>query len=136
MATGYKTENRKRILEYLESSGDKAVSVKDIHDYLCENGCSVNLSTIYRFLDKLEKEGSVITYISEKGDKATYQYVGDQAHCSDHLHLKCVKCGKIIHLDCNFMGDIAGHIEEHHDFTIQCRNSVIYGVCKECQKKK
>ena len=136
MSTGYKTENRRRIIEYLQSSMDTTVSVKEIHDYLSEHDCNVNLTTIYRFLDKLEKEGTVISYVSEKGDKTTYQYVGETGHCSNHLHLKCVKCGRIIHLDCHFMEDIAGHIENHHDFVIQCKNSIIYGICKDCQNKE
>ena len=50
-----------------------------------------------------------------------------------HLHLKCVKCGKIIHLECHFMEEISHHIEESHGFTLQCKNSILYGVCKECK---
>ena len=50
-----------------------------------------------------------------------------------YLDLKCVKCGKIIHLECHFMEEISHHIEESHGFTLQCKNSILYGVCKECK---
>ena len=136
MATEYKTENRRRIMEFLVESADTTVSVKEIHEYLEKKECAVNLTTIYRFLDKLEKEGIVVSYVSEKGDKTTYQYVGEQGHCSDHLHLKCLQCGKIIHLDCHFMGEISEHIWKEHGFSIQCKNSIIYGVCRDCMKKQ
>lgn len=134
--TGYKTENRRRILEYLIEHANVTVSVKEIYDYLAEHNCSVNLTTIYRFLNKLEEEGRVIPYHSEKGDKTTYQYVADEHHCTEHLHLKCTKCGKIVHLDCQFMSDIATHIAKNHDFAIQCKNSIIYGECKQCREKE
>ncbi len=133
--SGYKTENRRRILEYLIEHSNTTVSVKEIYDHLENNGCSVNLTTIYRFLNKLESEERIIPYHSEKGEKTTYQYVADEHHCAEHLHLKCIKCGKILHLDCQFMSDISNHIAKHHDFSIQCKNSIIYGECKECREK-
>ena len=133
---GYKTENRKKILEYLVNHPDTTVSVKEIHTYMQEHQSAVNLTTIYRYLDKLEKEGKVIRYVSEKGDKTTYQYVSCDSHCDEHLHLKCLKCGKIIHLDCQFMSEIAEHISSHHKFDIQCKNSIIYGICDDCRSKK
>ena len=136
MAVEYKTENRKRILAFLEENADTTVSVKDIFNYLEKKKCPVNMTTIYRYLDKLEKDGRVISYASEKGEKATYQYVNNQHHCENHLHLQCIKCGKIIHLDCDFMGKIYGHILEKHGFDIQCKNSIIYGICSECREKE
>ena len=131
----YMTENRKKIFAYLQNHSDTTVSAKDIFAYMKEHGDTINLSTIYRNLDRLEKEGTVIRYLSEKGDTATYQYVDDGKHCDKHLHLQCLKCGKIIHLDCQFMTNIAHHASEHHGFDIQCKNSIIYGICKECKEK-
>ena len=84
-------------------------------------------------LDKLAKDGTVIKYVAEKGCQAAYQYVEPGRGCEQHLHLKCVKCGKIIHLECHFMEEISHHIEESHGFTLQCKNSILYGVCKECK---
>ena len=137
MAKGeYMTENRRRIFEYLKDHSDTTVSAKDIYSYMKENGATINMSTIYRNLDRLEKEGTVIRYLSEKGDIATYQYVNDDKHCDEHLHLQCLKCGKIIHLDCQFMNSISTHASVHHGFDIQCKNSIIYGICQECKEKE
>ncbi|MGN0141746.1 MAG: Fur family transcriptional regulator [Roseburia sp.] len=132
---GYATASRRKILDFLQNNSDRTVTVGDIGDYLRESGSEVNVTTIYRYLDKLEKEGTVIRYVTEKGGQTAYQYVELGHHCEEHLHLKCVKCGCIIHLDCAFMGEIAEHIRKDHGFALQCRNSILYGVCKNCGEK-
>lgn len=135
-ANEYKTNSRIKIMEYLIENKERAVSVSDIGGHMQEQHCSVNVTTIYRYLDKLEKDGNIIKYAAEKGDKTTYQYVEREHKCDEHLHLKCVSCGAVIHLDCCFMDEIARHIAEDHGFALQCRNSVIYGLCSKCQKEQ
>lgn len=129
----YTTASRTKILEYLKKNGDRTVNVNDISNYLKENQSEVNITTIYRYLDKLAKEGTVIKYVAEKGNQAVYQYVEQGHHCDEHLHLKCVKCGCIIHLECDFMREIAEHIKKDHGFELQCKNSIIYGMCSKCK---
>ena len=132
----YTTASRTKILEYLKKNGDRTVNVNDISNYLKENKSEVNITTIYRYLDKLAKEGTVIKYVAEKGNQAVYQYVEQGHHCDEHLHLKCVKCGCIIHLECDFMREIAEHIKKDHGFELHCKNSIIYGMCSKCQENE
>ena len=122
---GYATTSRKKILEYLMANSDRTVTVTDIDQYLKKHDNEVNITTIYRYLDKLANEGTVMKYVAEKGN-----------HCAEHLHLKCVSCGCIIHLECAFMDEIAEHVLKDHGFTLQCKNSIIYGLCRECRKKQ
>lgn len=133
---GYTTTSRKKILEYLMANSDRTVTVTDIDQYLKKNDNEVNITTIYRYLDKLAKEGTVMKYVAEKGSQAVYQYVEMGHHCEEHLHLKCVSCGCIIHLECAFMDEIAEHVLKDHGFTLQCKNSIIYGLCRECREKQ
>lgn len=132
--SGYATANRKRIMEYLKQNGNRTVTVADISFFLKENGSEVNVTTIYRFLDKLVKEGSVLKYVAEKGSQTVYQYVEQGHKCEEHLHLKCTECGCIIHLECAFMDEIAEHIQRDHGFALQCKNSILYGICENCRK--
>lgn len=132
---GYKTKNRQQILEFLKMQKDRSISVSEIKANMEKIGYEVNLSTIYRYMDKLVEEGSVMKYISEKGEKAGFQYVEPAHDCHAHLHLQCLKCGKILHLTCCFMEEIQMHIEEHHGFTIQCDRSILYGICQDCKSK-
>lgn len=54
---------------------------------------AVELSTIYRTLLQLEKEGVVRQF--QKGDTSYFEITA--AH---HDHLECINCGKIEHIPC------------------------------------
>lgn len=134
--SGYATASRKKILDFLKSNSNRTMAVADIDAYLKENNSEVNVTTIYRYLDKLAKDGTVIKYVAEKGSQTVYQYVEQGHHCEEHLHLKCIKCGRIIHLECAFMDEITEHILMEHGFELQCKNSILNGFCEECRREK
>lgn len=134
-ASGYRTKNRDMMLAYMKENRDRTVYVNDIHQYMKSRGVNVNVTTIYRFLDKLQEEHQVLKYTADKGECAGFQYVGAGNCCEEHLHVKCTGCGKVVHLDCHFMDEIRGHLQEHHSFKLQCSGSSLFGLCEECQKK-
>ncbi len=136
MAKGYTTISHTKIMKYLADNGDKLITVNDIEAFLREEGIEVNVSTIYRFLNRLSDSGEVMKYVASKGEMSSFQYIGDTSrNCKNHLHLQCVRCGKIIHLECEFMKEIQSHIMEHHGFELRCESSVLYGMCSECRKE-
>ena len=132
---GYNTAARSRILGFLKENKDRTVNANDILNWLNDQGNDVNITTIYRYLEKLTESGEVMKYIAENGTRAVFQYVGEKQHCEEHLHLQCVRCGAILHLDCDFMDEISEHVMNEHGFRIQCRNSIIYGECNRCLEK-
>ena len=100
---GYNTKTRQLILDYLINNRQHAVSASNILEHLEAEGASPNPTTVYRYLDKLAGEQRIMKYVADKGEKAVFQYVDEGRHCREHLHLKCVQCGRIYHLDCHFM---------------------------------
>ena len=134
MQNGYKTKSRSYIMEFFTAHKEQIVSAADIHHYLEENGKQVNLATIYRNLDKMTDEGILLKYKTAKDEHAVYQYTDGHPECHEHLHLQCVRCGRVIHLECGFMKDIRAHLEEHHGFALECSSSVLYGMCRECKE--
>lgn len=132
-STGYATEKRNKILEYLIKHNDEDISVRDIEVHLNDQGMTANVSTIYRYLEKLEEDGKILKRVSEHGGKSTFQYVNPDAECHNHLHMKCSECGKIYHMDCYFMKEFQQHIFEHHHFALECKTSILYGVCENCR---
>ena len=106
---GYNTKTRQLILDYLINNRQHAVSASNILEHLEEQGASPNPTTVYRYLDKLAGEQRIMKYVADKGEKAVFQYVDEGRHCREHLHLKCVQCGRIYHLDCHFMDEVRAH---------------------------
>ena len=131
----YQTRGRILIEEYLMEHRARVVTAEELHRYLEQEGAGVNITTIYRQLERLASQSQVRIFPAEKGKKSGYQYSVEEVQCHDHLHLQCVDCGKIIHLNCHFMDEIARHISGDHNFDLRCENSVLFGKCSECQKE-
>lgn len=131
----YNTKNRRVILDYLKENHAVMVSVQDILGFLKENGIIVNRSTVYRYLNQLCADGFIMKYVDNVEGKTVFQYVEGQHACSGHIHLKCVKCNSIIHLECEFMEEIQEHLKKEHQFNLQCEGSVLYGICNHCKNK-
>ncbi len=127
----YNTKARQEILDYLKNSAS-TVSAADILRHLEEKGLSVNPTTVYRYLNQLCSEHSIIKYTASKGEKAIYHLIEQNQHCTEHLHLKCTKCGRIIHLDCGFMDEFKDHLQGHHHFQLYCEGNLLYGICNSC----
>lgn len=128
MKENYKTEQRELINEFLISNKDKFISAGELLEYMKEKKESVGETTIYRFLKLLEEKNCVRTEI--KNHTKYYQYISND--CMTHFHLKCKKCGKTIHLECNSFDNVNKHINEKHGFILD-HNTIIYGTCEKCK---
>lgn len=130
----YKTKQRSAILEYIEKNKDKQITANDILIYLNKKEYKASQTTIYRYLDKLVKEGKIKKYYSEEKSSSCYQYVGRKCH--EHYHLKCIKCGEIIHLDNDIFSSIEKKIIEKYGFKIDNVKTILYGTCSKCKSIK
>lgn len=126
----YSTKQRDAILSFLKEN-NAHVSASDIVFHLKEQGYKISTATVYRTLDKLVSDGVVRKMVVGDGSGACYQYL-DGDGCSEHFHLKCIKCGKLIHLSCEFLHSLEQHIFEDHGFTVSSGRTVIYGTCAHC----
>lgn len=128
----YKTKQKTAIMRSVKEMGDRHFTVDALCDNLSKNGETAGRTTVYRFLEKLSLDGVVRKYKMPSGESACYQYVGEENHCREHFHLKCEKCGKLIHIDCGELNLLATHIKKHHNFSLDTLKTVIYGTCEEC----
>jgi Fur family ferric uptake transcriptional regulator len=128
----YNTQQRKLILDYMAGLGDTHVTVGQIARHFEHEDAAIGQTTIYRYLEKLVNEGKIRRYVFSEGDSACYQYVNNDGECQEHFHLKCEKCGKLIHLECDLLDEIQRHVLNKHDFQINMLKTVFYGKCKEC----
>lgn len=132
--SGYKTKQRDLILDVLKSRGNRHLTVEEATELLRQKGAAVGKSTVYRYLEKLSREGIVKKYSVDGERSICYQYLHSHEACSNHYHLKCEKCGKLIHMECETVDRLAEHIFEHHNFHLNAAKCVFYGICENCRK--
>jgi Fur family ferric uptake transcriptional regulator len=131
--SAYSTQQGRSILDYMASMGNAHVTACQILRYFKDEGVDIGQTTIYRHLEKLTEEGKVHKYVLRDGQSACYQYADSGEACRDHFHLKCEICGRLIHLDCELLNTIQGHVLDKHDFEINMRKTVFYGKCEKCK---
>lgn len=131
---GYKTKQKESLLSFLIKNKDKHTNVREISDFLKFEGTPMGTATIYRQLEKLVEQGMVRKYILDGSTGACFQYIDEKDCCNEHFHLKCISCGQLIHINCDYLSGINKHIFEHHGFTVDSSQTVFYGKCSECSK--
>ena len=132
----YKTKLKSLILGAFTKKEDGLLSAADIYRILTEEGVALNLTTVYRNLDAMTRDGVLMRFTNEETGRAVYKYSGKEGSCRSHLHMKCTECGEIIHLDCHFMHELSNHAKREHGFSLCCEQSMLYGICAKCEKKR
>ena len=126
----YHTEQRKSILDYLESRQDACVTAGEISAALSS---SVSKSAVYRNLADLEKEGKVVRVSLSGGRSAGYRYAASHA-CAGKIHISCVKCGRTEHVSPAAALRLERALAVEEGFLLNKGESHLYGVCRECRE--
>ncbi len=125
----YNTKQKDLVLK--EVMKHKEFTINDIHEKLKDE---VGLTTIYRKIDELIKDGKVNKYIGK--DNTTYYQYLEKCDEDNHFFLRCEECGDIEHVDCDCINELSEHIIGKHNFTLNKDNIVINGICSKCKKKE
>ncbi len=128
MAGKYKEVILGWFMKHPESEG----SADLIYSQLKEEGSDINLATVYRNLDRMCADHEIARIRLPEKEETWYRYTPRERHCEHHLHLICRRCGKVIHLDGAFMQEIENHLAQEQGFVLDCGESVLTGLCKEC----
>lgn len=132
--SAYKTKQREKLLGYMKTVQGKHVTVSDVCEFFKARGEAIGQATIYRQLEKLVDDGTINKYIVDINSPACFEYTGGEHCCEDTcFHCKCEKCGKLIHMHCDELNELESHLYEHHQFRMDPKRTVFYGICDECQ---
>ena len=88
----YITKQRRLLLDFLAKHTDETLSAGQIAEAL--SGKEISTSAIYRNLAALEQEGKLKRSVKPGSQEAYYRYTDDE-DCRGHLHLSCLRCGKM-----------------------------------------
>lgn len=130
----YRTEGRQQLLSFLMNHPDKQYTVDEITEAINEEGSggrTAAKSSVYRQLSALCEDGTVRKYRADTQSSFVYQLMS-HTDCGHHFHLKCLVCGKLIHLECALSDELLEHISTDHHFRVDSGRSILYGCCESC----
>jgi len=112
---------RVKILQILESAGDRHMSADDVYRTLLDQGEDVGLATVYRVLTQFETASLVQRHHFEAGTAVFELAKGDH-----HDHMICLETGKVIEFVDPIIEKRQHEIAEEHGFDIEDHSLILY----------
>ncbi|MBQ9086665.1 MAG: transcriptional repressor [Clostridia bacterium] len=133
----YITEQKKLLSDFLTRHCDQAFSVEELAEQMSAefNKKIPGKSTLYRLITRMVEEGIVKRFVKGNSRHFVYQIVAGE-HCHSHLHMKCVECGKLLHLDEDLSHELLAKIRMGSNFSVSEESTVLFGECYDCNKRK
>jgi Fur family ferric uptake transcriptional regulator len=129
VSTHYCTDGKELLLAFLREHADTPCTIEEIAAAL-----PTGKSTLYRLMTALVADGTVRRFVRGNSRQFTYQPFGGE-DCHAHLHLKCVDCGRVVHLD----HDVSEYVEERllrqNHFATDEVATMLWGRCEGCACK-
>ncbi len=131
----YKTEQKKMLSDFLRTNRDQAYTVEDLVEgmrTMYGEGVPA-LSTVYRLITRLVEEGTVKRFVKGHSRRFVYQIVEGE-HCHSHLHMKCIGCGRLLHLDDRVSDELLCAVRQSSHFSVNEEATVLFGQCASCDR--
>jgi Fur family transcriptional regulator, ferric uptake regulator len=128
-ARGGRVTNSRRLLLHALFDTPRDRTAEEIAAEIQANNPDVNLSTIYRNLDELERLG-VIVHAHLAHGPATYHLAA-----LAHGHLVCEECGATIEAPGEVFTGLAKTAQSRYGFEIHPYHFAVPGRCQQCRKE-
>ena len=102
-------------------------SPEEILSRVRESAKGVNISTVYRALELLEKLGLVSH--THLGHGAPAYHATTEP---DHLHLVCRNCERVTEVEPTIAAGLVGDVAARFGFLTDLRHLTVFGICREC----
>ena len=122
---GRLTTPRRAIVEALVRAGGH-VTADELADAVQKDYPEVHLTTVYRFLDTLEKLG-LVDHVHLGHGRAVYHLAGDAHH-----HLVCEDCGDVVEVPDETFAELGTELLREYGFTVRPRHFAVVGRCRRC----
>ena len=132
MGKQYHTHGRQQLLAFLQKNAERAYTIEEIAAEMPSEAVP-GKSTLYRLMTQLVSEGTVRRFVRGNSRQFTYQILGGES-CHTHLHLKCVDCGRVVHLDHTISAYVEERLLRKNHFTADERATMLWGRCESCAK--
>lgn len=119
------TPQRQLVLDSVDELGH--ATPEQICTHVQRTAPAVNITTIYRTLDLLERIG-LVRHTHLGHGAPTYSV---QEH--QHVHLVCHTCGAVSEVPVQLMDDLATRLREHSGFDLDVTHVALSGDCRSCR---
>lgn len=126
----YQTEQKEALTRFLSENAERQFTVHALTEELRKEA-EIGESTVYRLMKVLVEEGRVRRFMVDASRRVYYQYVGGGA-CVSHLHLKCISCGRLFHLDRSVSEFMQKQILATSRFMLDENKTMLFGTCHRC----
>ena len=124
------TKQRAAITDLLDTV-DEFRSAQELHDELRRRGENIGLTTVYRTLQLLKRQGLI--------DELDLMHIHGEGHYyerklnRDHIHMACLRCGKIMEFVSDVFDKLKRQVEKDCSFQILVSRLEIGGYCNSCR---
>ena len=122
------TPQRQLILESVHLLGH--ATPEQVHSAVRERAAGVNITTVYRTLELLEKLG-LVTHTHLSHGSPTYHPAG----ADQHVHLVCRLCGAVDELAPAELDPLAEQLRRQRGFHVDIGHVALFGVCAACAQR-
>jgi len=121
------SKQKKAILRVLQRSTSHP-SADWIYEEVRKQIPNISLGTVYRNLNMLQKEGSIVD-LSFAGAPSRYD-----GKLEPHYHFRCVKCACLFDIDQPVKGDLDKGMAQDFGFEVFGHRLEFYGFCPDCRR--
>jgi Fur family ferric uptake transcriptional regulator len=132
ISRGVRITHQRRLLVQIIQSADSHMDALDLWKRAREKDPTLNKVTVYRTLGMLKKHGLVdeLDLLHLQGGRHYYE----ARTTRDHIHLACLKCGRIQEFESSLFEKLKGQIERERRFRIQVVRVEAGGHCDKCRE--
>jgi len=126
------THQRRTILSVVETA-KQHLDATEILRQARQIDPGIDRVTVYRTLNLLKRHGLVdeLDLMHMQGEKHYYERRPQR----DHIHMACLRCGKIIELESELFDRLKAQIQRDSRFQIVVTRLKIGGHCSECRNR-
>ena len=131
MARGLRMTRQRRIILGVIETAKQHLDAAQILRKAHQLDASIDRVTVYRTLKLLKRHGLVdeLDLLHLQGDKHYYERRPQR----DHLHMACLRCGKVLEFESHLFERLKGQIERECRFHIAITRVEIGGYCAGCR---
>jgi Fur family ferric uptake transcriptional regulator len=133
VSRGLRMTHQRRLLIQIIQSAESHLDAIALWERARAQDPTLNKVTVYRTLAMLKKLGLVdeLDLMHLQGGKHYYEAKASR----DHIHLACLKCGRIQEFESSLFEKLKGQIERQRRFRIGVVRVEAGGICDKCREQ-